>query len=318
MFFENTQECKSILKLLTPVLYAQEIEKKNENQSSIGCLNNRNILKLIFSYLNYEELKVVKTVSKIWNAIVHDPIVLIGSINNHFPISIQKYGCRNYEQLNVFTEKYRNRITSLNLQGFIIDDENLKVLIENCSGVRHLSMRADRLSAKALAGLVNCHELQTIKVSDCTEMTQDVLTSFMKLEKLRSLHISNCYQVTYLWMEELVKLRGLRSLGLSGCVGVFGDLLSVLTNLDQLEELNLEGCNNLQNGVFNVLGILSHLQILNLQKCYQLTKRDLKEFAASSNIQMLYLPKHLDYLRKKRGIFREGVQVFYDVDTSSS
>jgi serine/threonine-protein kinase len=118
-----------------------------------------------------------------------------------------------------------------------------------------------------LAGLSRLTALQSLGLTVCERLTDDVLAAVRRLTGLRSLYLSGCGQLTDDGLAHLHGLTALEILDLSWCQEVTDAGVGHLRGLTTLQRLDLGGCARLTDAGLGHLRGLTALRSLLLSKC---------------------------------------------------
>jgi serine/threonine-protein kinase len=157
--------------------------------------------------------------------------------------------------------------------------------------VYSLMVGSDATEAQ-LAGLVHLKGLsvlQSLSLTMCARLTDDVLAHVGGLIGLRSLYLSYCEQLTDDGLAYLRGLTALQILDLSWCREVTNAGLVHLRGLTALQTLDLGGCVQLDKAGLAYLGGFTALQTLNLSRCELVTDEVLEYLRGLTDLRRLYL-----------------------------
>jgi serine/threonine protein kinase len=155
----------------------------------------------------------------------------------------------------------------------------------------YLVVRSDATEAQlaGLARLKGLTALQSLSLTSCARLTEEVLAHIGGLEGLRSLSMSYCERVTDDGVAHLRGLTALQVLDLSLCRGVTNTGLAHLGGLTGLQSLDLGGCALLDRSGLAHLRGLTALQSLNLSRCDLVTDEVLEYLQPLAGLRSLNL-----------------------------
>jgi len=94
-----------------------------------------------------------------------------------------------------------------------------------------------------IGALLECKQLQVLKLSNCKGVTNTVLKRLGKCRHLQTLELDDCKEMTDLGVIALSRCKWLRSLNLRGCIQVSDKGVSALADCKRLRSLILIDCN---------------------------------------------------------------------------
>jgi serine/threonine protein kinase len=157
--------------------------------------------------------------------------------------------------------------------------------------VNYLVVGSEATDAQ-LAGLVRLNgvtALQSLSLTSCARLTDDVLAHVGGLPELRSLSMSYCERLTDDGVTYLQGLTSLQILDLSLCRAITNAGLAHLRGLTALQALDLGGCARLDRAGLAHLRGLTALQSLNLSRCELLTDEALEHLQGLTAMRSLNL-----------------------------
>jgi serine/threonine-protein kinase len=157
--------------------------------------------------------------------------------------------------------------------------------------VYYLMVGSDATAAQ-LAGLANLKgltALQSLSLTLCARLTDEILAPLRGLTGLRSLYLSSCEQLSDDGLAHLAGLTALQILDLSFCQAITNNGLSHLRGLTALHTLDLGGCVQLDNAGLSFLRGFSALQSLNLSRCERVTDEVLEALQGLTSLRGLTL-----------------------------
>ena len=149
-------------------------------------------------------------------------------------------------------------IKQLNLLGTEVDNSflaGLSSLTPNLQGL-NLAGGGDRITYEGFNYLASLTQLQSLTLSGCVFITDDVLQRLSPLTQLQKLKLAGCPQITNACLNHLAPFKKLQNLDLAFCQ-ITDDGLQRLSPLSQLQKLNLTGCYRVTNVGLNHLAPLT-------------------------------------------------------------
>jgi serine/threonine protein kinase len=147
----------------------------------------------------------------------------------------------------------------------------------------------ERLSDDVLAHVGGLTGLRSLYLSGCELLSDDGLAHLRGLTALHNLDLSWCPEVTNTGLAHLRGLTALQSLDLGGCVQLTNAGLTHLRGFTALQSLSLSRCELVTDDGLDSLRGLADLTSLSLNKCWRLTDAGLEHLYQLGALRALYL-----------------------------
>eukprot|EP00612_Vaucheria_litorea_P001588 CAMPEP_0171452848 /NCGR_PEP_ID=MMETSP0945-20130129/792_1 /TAXON_ID=109269 /ORGANISM="Vaucheria litorea, Strain CCMP2940" /LENGTH=371 /DNA_ID=CAMNT_0011977597 /DNA_START=164 /DNA_END=1276 /DNA_ORIENTATION=- len=193
------------------------------------------------------------------------------------------YNCTNLTYLKLsYCSQVNNTVVRSILQGC----HNLRQLY--LDGCHRVSDNGFDLQHSPFQLLFGCMSLETLSVSDCTQITGQLIASLRKLSRnLKELNLSGCKSLLNFHLADILTSGSdLETLNLSRLPQINDDTMTSIPNdfaQDRLRHLNMSNCQS-ELTSFSKLRTFSNLRSLHLQNCLGLTDSDLETIVSKCSL----------------------------------